>query len=198
MKNMLIGLVVVVGLIVAAGFFVGGIYNSLVQSEEGVKEAWAQVENVYQRRLDLIPNLVETVKGYAAHEQKTLTDVIAARSKILSMGVTPNIVNDSQKFSQFENTQAGLTSALSRLLAIAERYPELKANQNFLMLQSQIEGSENRIAVERHRFNEAARQFNTKVRVFPNNLIASVSGFQVKPYFKGDEGAEKAPKVSFS
>ncbi|MBI4372172.1 MAG: LemA family protein [Candidatus Omnitrophica bacterium] len=175
----------------------GGIYNNLVQSDEAVKSAWSQVENVYQRRLDLIPNLVETVKGYAAHERETLEAVIEARSKISAVNISPEVVNNPSALAQFEALQGNLSGALSRLLAVIERYPDLKANQNFLTLQAQLEGTENRIAVERMRFNEAARQFNTMRRVFPNNLIANLFGFQEKVYFKADEAAAKVPLVQF-
>lgn len=174
-----------------------GVYNLLVTSEEKVSEAWAQVENVYQRRLDLIPNLVETVKGYAAHERETLEAVIQARSKITEMRVTPEVIKDPQSLAQFEEAQQGLTSALSRLLVLVERYPDLKANQNFLALQSQLEGTENRITVERKRFNETAREFNTKIRVFPNNFVAGWTGFSKQAYFAADEAARVAPTVKF-
>ncbi len=196
-KFLLISLIVVVGVIVLGMALFGGIYNNLVQSDEAVKSAWSQVENVYQRRLDLIPNLVETVKGYAAHERETLEAVIEARSKISAVNISPEVVNNPSALAQFEALQGNLSGALSRLLAVIERYPDLKANQNFLTLQAQLEGTENRIAVERMRFNEAARQFNTMRRVFPNNLIANLFGFQEKVYFKADEAAAKVPLVQF-
>jgi len=175
----------------------GGVYNSLVSSEEKVSEAWAQVENVYQRRLDLIPNLVETVKGYAEHERETLEAVVQARSKITETKFSPEVIKDPQALAEFEEAQQGLTSALSRLLVLVERYPDLKASQNFLALQSQLEGTENRIAVERRRFNEVARDFNSKLRVFPNNFVARLMGFQRKSYFAADEGARVVPTVKF-
>ena len=196
-RRLLIALAVVVAI---AGLFLlaySGIYNSLVKAEEQVSEAWAQVENVYQRRADLIPNLVETVKGYAAHERETLEQVIEARSKISQMNISRDTFNDPKALTQFEQAQQGLSSALSRLLVVVAQYPDLKPNQNFLELQSQLEGTENRIAVERRRFNEVAREFNTRLRVFPNNLVARLAGFQRKSYFAADEGARVAPKVKF-
>ncbi|MBI2167598.1 MAG: LemA family protein [Candidatus Omnitrophica bacterium] len=196
-RALLMTLAVVAGLVVLGALSFGGIYNSLVAAEEGVTGAWAQVENVYQRRLDLIPNLVETVKGYAAHERETLEAVIGARSKITQTQITVKAFNDPQALTQFEQLQQGLTSTLSRLLAIAEQYPDLKANQNFLALQSQLEGTENRIAVERRRFNEVAREFNTRLRIFPNNWVGRLMGFQRKSYFAADEGARTVPEVKF-
>lgn len=196
-RGLLIGLGMVVVLIAIFALMFGGIYNSLVRTEETVSEAWAQVENVYQRRLDLVPNLVETVKGYAAHERETLEKVIEARSKITQMNLPKGVFNDPQSLTQFEQAQQGLSSALSRLLVVIEQYPDLKANQNFLALQSQLEGTENRIAVERRRFNEVARDFNTRLRIFPNSLVARLGGFQRKSYFAADEGARAAPKVKF-
>ena len=195
------GLLVTLGIIalvvvIAFGFF-SGTYNTLVKSEEQVSEAWSQVENVYQRRLDLIPNLVETVKGYAAHERQTLEGVIEARSKITQMKVTSDVIQNPQALAQFEEAQQHLTSALSRLLVVVEQYPDLKANQNFLALQAQLEGTENRITVERRRFNEAARVFNTQVRVFPNSIVSRIAGFQKKAYFAADEAARVAPTVKF-
>ena len=196
-RKFLIGLAVVIGVILLGVLFFGGIYNSLVQSEEKVSEAWAQVENVYQRRLDLIPNLVETVKGYAAHERETLDAVIEARSKATQINIPGVVFNHPESLTQFEQIQQSLSSALSRLLAVVEQYPDLKANQNFLALQSQLEGTDNRIAVVRRRFNEVAREFHTQLRVFPNSLVARLGGFQRKSYFAADEGARVAPKVKF-
>ena len=190
-------LLLVVGIVGLLALGYGGIYNSLVKSEEKVSEAWSQVENVYQRRADLIPNLVETVKGYAAHERETLEQVIQARSKISQINFAKNPFNDPNTLTQFEQAQQMLSSSLSRLLVVVEQYPELKANQNFLELQSQLEGTENRIAVERHRFNEVAREFNTRLRTFPNNVVARLAGFQRKSYFAADEGARVTPKVKF-
>ena len=197
MRGFLIGLAVVAGIVVIAAMMFGGTYNSLVSSEEGVKEAWAQVENVYQRRLDLIPNLVETVKGYASHEKQTLEAVVNARAAATQIKMSPELLNDPDAMAKFESAQKGLSSALSRLLVTVERYPDLKASQNFLALQTQLEGTENRIAVERRRFNEVARQFNTKIRVFPDNLIAGFFGFRSKAYFQAEEAAKTAPKVAF-
>jgi LemA protein len=188
---------IVAALVVVIALAFGGIYNSLVQGEEKVSESWAQVENVYQRRADLVPNLVETVKGYAAHESETLQAVIEARSKATQPNLPSSVFNDPQALTQFEQIQQGLSSALSRLLVVVEQYPDLKANQNFLALQSQLEGTENRIAVERRRFNEVARDFNTNLRVFPNSLVARLTGFERKSYFAADEGARVAPKVAF-
>ena len=196
-KPLVITLAVIAGVIILFIAFFGGTYNQLVTAEEGVDEAWAQVENVYQRRMDLIPNLVETVKGYASHEKETLQNVVEARAKISQMKVSPDIMNSPQKMEQFQAAQGALSSALSRLLVVVERYPDLKASQNFLALQTQLEGTENRIAVERRRFNLAARDFNTKIRVFPKNFIAAMFGFSKKAYFEADEGAAKAPAVKF-
>lgn len=196
-RGLLMVLLIGVAVIGIFALTFSGTYNSLVAAEEGVSEAWAQVENVYQRRLDLIPNLVETVKGYAAHERETLEAVVQARSKITEMKISAKDLANPQALAEFEEAQQGLTSALSRLLVLVEQYPDLKANQNFLALQSQLEGTENRITVERRRFNEAARAFNTKVRVFPNNLIAGWMGFQKKAYFAADEMAKVAPTVTF-
>lgn len=173
-----------------------GMYNSLVKSEEAVNAQWANVENVYQRRADLIPNLVNTVKGYANFEQKTLTDVIEARAKATSVQINPERL-DEASLQKFQAAQDGLSSALARLMVVVERYPELKANQNFLELQSQLEGTENRIAVERRKFNEMAQAYNTNIRTFPRNIFASMFGFEKKAYFQAAEGAETAPKVEF-
>jgi len=173
-----------------------GVYNGMVTHEETVKTAWSQVENQYQRRQDLIPNLVNTVKGYAAHERETLEGVINARAKATQVTVDPDNLNE-QSIQQFQAAQGELSSALSRLMVVVERYPELKANQNFLELQAQLEGTENRIAVERMRFNETAQTYNTYIRQFPNNIFAGMFGFQQKAYFKADPGAERAPVVEF-
>ncbi|MEZ5071875.1 MAG: LemA family protein [Bacteroidales bacterium] len=171
-------------------------YNSFIPLEEGVTGQWANVENVYQRRADLIPNLVSTVKGYADFEQETLTAVIEARAKATSVTIDPSNL-DPQAIENFQQAQDGLSSALSRLLVTIERYPDLKANQNFLELQSQLEGTENRIAVERRKFNEVTQSFNTKIRRFPANLIASMGGFEKKGYFEAAAGSETAPVVEF-
>ena len=171
-------------------------YNSFVALEEGVTGQWANVENVYQRRADLIPNLVNTVKGYADFEQETLTRVIEARAKATSITVDPSNLNP-EAIAAFQEAQDGLSSALSRLLVTIERYPDLKANQNFLELQSQLEGTENRIAVERRKFNEITRSFNTATRKFPASVIAGITGFEQKGYFEAVEGSETVPAVEF-
>lgn len=174
-----------------------GQYNGLVQSREAVNTAWSQVENVYQRRMDLIPNLVATVKGVAAFEKDTYIAVAEARAKAGQIKITPEMLNDPATFKKFEELQGQLSSALSRLLAVAENYPQLKANQNFLELQSQLEGTENRIAVERRKFNEVAQGYNTKIKSFPANLLAGMFGFKERPYFTATSGAERAPEVKF-
>lgn len=171
-------------------------YNGFISLEEGVTGQWANVENVYQRRADLIPNLVSTVKGYADFEQETLTGVIEARAKATSITVDPTNMTP-QSMAAFQQAQDGLGSALSRLMVTVERYPELKANQNFLELQSQLEGTENRIAVERRKFNEITRGYNTTIRKFPNSMIAGITGFEKKAYFEAVAGSENAPVVEF-
>lgn len=176
--------------------FFAGTYNRMVQLDENVQDAWGQVENQYQRRADLIPNLVNTVKGYAAHEQATLTAVIEARAKATQITVDPNHL-DEAALKRFSAAQGELSSALGRLMAVSESYPELKANENFLMLQSQLEGTENRIAVERKRFNELVNVYNGYIRHFPNNFFAQAFGFQRHAYFEADKESEKAPNVSF-
>lgn len=192
-------LLVIVGLIVVLGFWLVSARNNFVVQEENVKAKWSQVENVYQRRADLIPNLVNTVKGYASHERETLEGVIEARSKAtqISGDALKNVINDPQAFQKFQESQSALSSALSKLMVVVERYPELKANQNFLELQSQLEGTENRITVERKRYNEAAQEFNVSVRKFPGAMIASLFGFKEKAYFQAEAGASKAPEVKF-
>lgn len=196
-KGLLIGLGIVVLLGVLFFSIFGGTYNKLVVSEENVKKAWSQVENVYQRRLDLIPNLVETVKGYASHERETFESITKARASVGQMNVTSDVVNNPEAFQKFQESQGQLTSFLSRLLMVSERYPDLKANQNFLDLQAQLEGTENRISVERGRYNEAAQSFNTLRRTFPTVILAGWMGFKEKTYFEADKGAEKAPQVQF-
>lgn len=196
-KGLLIALGVIVALVVIWFMVFGGVYNGLVTREEGVNSAWSQVENVYQRRLDLVPNLVETVKGYAAHEKETLQGVVEARSKVSQMKIDSDVISDPSKLQAFQAAQGSLSSALSRLMVVVERYPDLKASQNFLALQTQLEGTENRITVERKRFNEAARDFNTYQRVFPNVIIANMMGFEKKAYFEADAGAATAPQVKF-
>lgn len=171
-------------------------YNGFVALEEGVTSQWANVENAYQRRADLIPNLVNTVKGYADFEQETLTQVIEARAKATSVTIDPSNLNP-ESIAAFEQAQDGLSSALSRLLVTIERYPDLKANQNFLELQAQLEGTENRIAVERRNFNLETQKFNTAIRRFPASMIAGITGFDQKGYFKGAEGSDVAPVVQF-
>ena len=171
-------------------------YNRMVTMEEGVAAQWSQVENVYQRRADLIPNLVNTVKGYASHERETLEGVITARSKATGVNINADNI-DENSLQQFEQAQAGLTSALSKLMVVVERYPDLKANQNFRDLQVQLEGTENRIANERRKFNEVTQSYNTYIRNFPQTIYASIFGFEKKAYFKAIEGAEVAPTVEF-
>jgi len=197
MKKVWIGVLIVVAVVLLGVMTIGGIYNQLVTADEQVSSAWGQVQSVYQRRMDLIPNLVETVKGYAAHEKQTLEDVVNARSKVGQLSVSPGMISDPEALSKFQQAQQGLSGALSRLLVVVERYPDLKANQNFLALQSQLEGTENRITVERMRFNETARSFNTLRRSFPANWIANLGGFKEKAYFQADEAAAKAPVVKF-
>jgi len=192
-KTKWIVLVIVLVLIAVWGFKQ---YNGIMTLEEGVKSAWSQVENVYQRRADLIPNLVATVKGYAAHESKTLTDVIDARARATRITVDPKEL-EPEEVAEFQKAQSELSGALGRLLVSVEQYPDLKANQNFLDLQAQLEGTENRITVERKKFNDAVQAFNTKIRKFPVNIIASFGDFEQKGYFRAEEGAEKAPEVSF-
>lgn len=187
--------IVVVGLIV---FFGISVNNGLVEKEEGVESAWAQVENQYQRRADLIPNLVNTVKGAANFEQETLTAVTNARSNASSINISAADLNDPAKLAQFQEAQSQLSGALSRLLVTVERYPELKANANFRDLQSQLEGTENRISTERKRFNDTAQSYNTAIRKFPSSIFASIGGFERKAYFEADQGAENAPSVDFS
>lgn len=189
-----IGVLVVLALVVYSSF--KGSYNTMVSMEEGVTAQWAQVENVYQRRADLIPNLVSTVKGYADFEKETLQGVIEARSKATSVTIDPTNINP-EMLQQFQSAQDGLSSALSRLMVVVERYPELKANQSFLDLQAQLERTENRISVERRNFNTAAQGFNTYIRMFPKNILASLFGFEKKAYFSAAEGADEAPKVEF-
>ena len=191
---------IIIGIIVIAGLMlyssIKGTYNSMVSMDEGVTAQWAQVENVYQRRADLIPNLVATVKGYADHEQETLEGVIEARSKATSVTIDPTNLN-AASIQQFQAAQDGLSSALSKLMVVVERYPDLKANQNFLELQTQLERTENRIAVERRSFNTSAQVYNSYIRSFPKNIYAGIFGFEKKDYFTAIEGAEKAPEVEF-
>src|SRR5437867_6299171 len=194
-------LVLVAVVIVVFGLWLSSTYNGLVKTDQATQAQWAQVENVYQRRADLVPNLVQTVKGAANFEQQTLTAVTEARAKVgqVTSGAVENIANNPEAFRRFEQAQAGLSSALSRLMVVMERYPELRATQGFRDLQVQLESSENRISVERMRFNEAAQAFNYRRESFPTVLIAGVfgDGFEAKPYFKSQTGAEKAPEVKF-
>ncbi|MBQ8779698.1 MAG: LemA family protein [Alistipes sp.] len=171
-------------------------YNNMVTKEEAVKTAWSNVETQYQRRADLIPNLVSTVKGYAAHEQSTLQAVVDARAKATSITLSPEDLS-SEKIAEYQKAQSAVTSALGRLIAVSENYPDLKANQNFLELQAQLEGTENRITVARKEFNDATQAYNVQVRKFPANLVAMIFGFDQKPYFEADAAAATAPKVEF-
>ena len=188
---------IIVGIvIVLAAMFVKP-YNKMVQKDEECSKAWANVENAYQRRLDLIPNLVKTVQGAADYEKGTLTEVIEARAKATSVQVDPSNLTE-ESLAKFQAAQDQLSSALSRLMVVVERYPELKANQNFLELQAQLEGTENRIAVERGKFNETVNDYNSYIRRFPNNIVAGMFNFDKKGYFKATEGADKAPDVEFN
>ncbi len=193
----------ILAVIICGAWFIG-VRNNLVTLDEGVNQQWAQVESQYQRRYDLIPNLVRTVQGAANFEKSTLVEVVNARARVGQVtapsgppGAQGALPNNPAQMEQFANAQAGLSSALSRLLVVVERYPELKANQNFLELQSQLEGTENRIAVERQRYNEAAQQYNIGIRKFPASVVASMSGFHAKAYFKGVAGSSQAPAVDF-
>jgi len=196
MKRSWIIIIVIVLLIIIIISSLRSTYNNMVMKGEGVTSQWSQVENVYQRRADLIPNLVNTVKGYAEYEQETLTQVIEARSKATSVTIDPTNITP-EALQQFQSAQDGVSAALSRLLVVVEKYPDLKANQNFLDLQAQLEGTENRISNERMKFNDVTRDFNVYVKKFPQNLLAGMFGFGEKPYFKADEGAQKAPEVKF-
>lgn len=187
---------IIITIIVIVVLSMVGVYNSMVTSEEKVNTAWAQVENQYQRRSDLIPNLVNTVKGYASHETETLQGVVEARSRATSINIDPaNLTPEA--LAEYNKAQGQVGAALGRLIALQENYPDLKANQNFLELQSQLEGTENRITVERQRFNEEARDYNTSIRRFPRSMLAGIFGFSQKPYFQAEEGAAKAPTVEF-
>ena len=187
----------IIFLFITALNFSGCGYNTLVTMEEEVNSAWSQVENQYQRRADLIPNLVSTVKGYANFEKEVLTEVTDARSRVGQTQITTDDLSDPQKFQQFQDAQNELSGALSRLLVVVENYPELKANENFLQLQSQLEGTENRISVERRRFNEAVQRYNTEIRSFPTLITAGLFGFNEKEYFKSKEGSDEVPEVDF-
>ena len=194
MKRTVIIVSVIVLVVVAAWAIMG--YNGLVQADEAVSTAWSNVGNQYQRRADLIPNLVNTVKGYAAHEQETLDAVVAARTRATQVTVDAENMTPEQ-LRQYQKAQGEVGTALGRLLAITEAYPDLKANSNFLELQAQLEGTENRISVARMKFNEAAKEYNTSIRKFPKNLLASMFGFEKRPYFEAQEGVENVPAVQF-
>jgi len=198
MKKGWIILILVVVLIVITASWIGGKYNGFITLEEGVNQGWAQVENVYQRRADLIPNIVETVKGYASQEKEVLIGVTEARAKMGGqVNVGPDVLNNPQAFQQFQQMQSGLSQALQRLMVVVERYPELKSDQRFADLQRQLEGTENRIAVERRRFNEIVQSYNTTIRKFPDAMFAGMFGFQQKQYFQAQEGADIVPQVKF-
>ena len=187
---------IVIALVAIAAIWGISAYNGLVKMDEGVNTAWSNVENQYQRRADLIPNLVNTVKGYAAHEKETLEAVMSARSKATQMTIDPENLTP-EKLQEYQKAQGEIGSALGRLLAITEAYPDLKANENFRELQAQLEGTENRITVERRNFNEVAREYNTSIRTCPKTIIAGMCGFDKRPYFEAEEGANKAPEVKF-
>jgi LemA protein len=190
--------VILIVILVIAGFAIGGSYNRIVKLDQNVNEKWAQVQNVYQRRADLIPNLVSTVSGAANFEKSTLIAVTQARASVGQVKLDPNKApTDAAQLQQFQQAQGQLSNALSRLLVVSEQYPELKANQNFLSLQAQLEGTENRISVERGNFNEAVKDYNTVVRSFPTVFFAGMLGFSPRPFFNAQPDAEKAPKVNF-
>ena len=188
--------IIIIAAIVAIVGYCMSSYNTLVGQDEAVGTAWSNVENQYQRRVDLIPNLVNTVKGYASHEKETFEAVVSARAKATQTTVDIDDLTP-EKIAAYQKAQGELGSALGRLLAITDNYPELKANENFKELQAQLEGTENRISTERHKFNEVAKTYNTSIRRFPKNIIASMFGFEKRPYFEAQEGAEKAPEVKF-
>ena len=188
--------IVGLGILAIIALWVANVYNAFIASEEEVESSWAQVENQYQRRADLVPNLVATVKGYAAHEQQTLEGVVEARAKATQITIDPATATPEQ-LAAYQAAQGELSQALGRLLAVAENYPDLKANQNFRDLQAQLEGTENRITIARQMFNETAKAYNKTIRRFPNNILAGIFGFEKKPYFEAEESASKAPKVEF-
>lgn len=196
MKKGLIILAIIVAVVFSIFLWAKNAYNGMVEQQEAVESAWSQVENVYQRRADLIPNLVATVKGYAAHEQQTLENVVSARAKATQMTVDPTKLDDAS-IKKFQDAQGELGNAIGRLPMVTENYPDLKASENFKDLQIQLEGTENRISTERNRFNETAKEYNTTIRRFPNNIFAGMFGFERKPYFEAKEGADQAPKVEF-
>ena len=197
MKAILVVLAVIILVAVGVVSWAVGVNNDLVRSEQLVNEKWAQVQNVYQRRADLVPNLVETVKGFAAQERTVLEEVTRARASVAGIKATPELINDPAAFQKFQQAQQELGGALARLLVTVERYPDLKSNANFLTLQSQLEGTENRITVERQRFNEAVRDYDTRLKLFPASLVASSRGFKAKAFFEAAPGSEQPPKVKF-
>lgn len=192
MRNLLIG----IGVLVIIGMFSVGRYNSLIEMNEGVDKSWADMDIQYQRRADLIPNLVSTVKGYAEHEKEVLIAVAEARAKATAIKIDPSKMTTSD-LQNFSSAQNGLTSALAKLMALSERYPDLKANQGFLQLQAQLEGTENRIAVARNRYGEVVKEFNSSIKTFPNVIFASMLGYEKKPYFEAKEGTDVPPEVKF-
>ncbi|MDR1006505.1 MAG: LemA family protein [Bacteroidales bacterium] len=196
MKRQTIYLIAIIGILLIAVLWSVTKYNGLVKKDENCTKQWSIVESQYQRRLDLIPNLVNTVKGYAKHEEQTFVEVINARNQALKVKIDPNNLTQTS-LNELQSTQDNLTSALQKFNVVVERYPDLKANQNFLELQSQLEGTENRIAVERQRFSEVVNEYNASIRRFPTNIIANLFGFERKAYFEATKGAENAPKVEF-
>ncbi|MCU0343345.1 MAG: LemA family protein [Ignavibacterium sp.] len=199
-KGMMIGCAIGAVVLLAVGILVAwGIssYNNMISLDQAVIQQWSQVENQYQRRADLIPNLVNTVKGYADFEKEVLTQVTEARASVSQFNITPEVLNDPQAFAKFQSLQGELSGALSRLLVTVENYPQLKANENFLQLQAQLEGTENRISVERRKFNEVVQSYNTTIKRFPASMLAGMFGFGEKQYFKAVQGAETPPKVEF-
>ena len=196
MSKKILWTIILVAVIAIIAFWMAGKYNSMVTEQENVETSWGQVENQYQRRMDLIPNLVAVVKGYATHEKETLEGVINARAKATQITVNAEDLTEEQ-LQAFQQAQGELSQALGRLMAVAEAYPDLKANENFKDLQSQLEGTENRIAVARNTFNEQARVYNTLIRQFPNNIVAGIFGFKKEPYFEADAEAKHAPKIEF-
>jgi LemA protein len=199
-KGMMIGCAIGAVVLLAVGILVAwGIssYNNMISLDQAVIQQWSQVENQYQRRADLIPNLVNTVKGYADFEKEVLTQVTEARARVSQFNITPEVLNDPQAFAKFQSLQGELSGALSRLLVTVENYPQLKANENFLQLQAQLEGTENRISVERRKFNEVVQSYNTTIKRFPASMLAGMFGFGEKQYFKAIQGAETPPKVEF-
>lgn len=197
MKKSVIAIIVVVLILLIGYFFSKSSYNGMVAQEEGVSSQWAQVQNAYQRRADLIPNLVATVKGYATHEQQTLTEVVEARAKATQMQVNADQLTE-ENIKKYQEAQGQLGSALGRLMMITENYPDLKANTNFIQLQDELTGTENRISTERNKFNERVKDYNTTICMFPKNIFAGLFGFEKKAYFEADQTAQTPPKVDFS